>query len=690
MKASDLLVRCLEAEGVKYIFGVPGEENADVMMSLLDSTIKFVICRHEQAAAFMADLYGRVTGEPQVCLGTLGPGATNLLTGVADANMDRSPLVVITGQGATRRVHKESHQAMDNVAMFKPVTKWNTTITNADTIPEIVRKAFKIAKTEKMGATHIELPEDVAKHRTLKVPICPQESAPSVPNPDAVRQAARYILEAEYPAIIAGNGVLRAKAAESLTQLVDKTGIPVLNTFMGKGALSASHPCSVYTVGLQARDHVVRVLEDADLVISVGYDLVEYHPVAWNRGREKKIIHIDSLAAEVDEHYRPEVDIEGDIDLALKALCEELPRKRLVDPARYAVHKAAMEHEFTVHAEDTAFPLKPQKILWEVRKALAQEDILISDVGAHKMWIARYFQCDVPNTCQISNGFCTMGFALPGAIGALLAIRDAEPHRRVMTISGDGGVMMNIQDLDTAVRLKLPIVNMVWTDGEYGLIKWKQTVGHGTHSHISFYNPDFDFVKLAEAMGAKGLRVTSAEELPRILQEALAHDGPVIIDCPVDYSENIKLSRRLGEIPNDERSAMLKKSPIFKGVSSEYLDLIGDYMTERAYPDGAVICEQGAPGDEVFLITRGCAEARVQRDDEEEGVFPVQVGSCFGEMAVLGDQPRSATVIAGPDGVDTLVLTAAEFQEILLSQPAMGVELLKVLSRRIADASSSR
>ncbi len=689
MKASDLLVRCLEAEGVKYIFGVPGEENADVMMSLLDSPIEFVVCRHEQAAAFMADLYGRITGKPQVCLGTLGPGATNLLTGVADANMDRSPLVVITGQGATRRVHKESHQAMDNIGMFKPVTKWNTTVTNADTIPEIVRKAFKIATTEKMGATHIELPEDVAKHRSLKLPIAPQQSSRPAPSLEAIAEASRIILAAKSPAILAGNGVLRGNASAELTALVDRTGVPVVNTFMGKGAIPASHPCSVFTIGLQARDYVVQLLEQADVVIAVGYDLVEYHPVAWNRGVEKQIVHIDSMPAEVDESYHPAVDIEGDIASALHALTVALPEQRLVDPVQYQELRAIMEREFSAFAEDASFPVKPQKILWEVRKALAPDDILISDVGAHKMWIARYFQSDVPNTCQISNGFCTMGIALPGAIGAKLAmIQEGTPHRKVMTISGDGGVMMNIQDLDTAVRLKLPIVNMIWTDGEYGLIKWKQTVFHGKYSHISFANDGFDFVKLAEAFGARGFRVTSAEELPGILAEALLVEGPVIIDCPVDYSENLKLSRRLGEIPNPERSAMLKRSPIFKGVQSEYLDIIGDYMVERSYPAGAVMCEQGAPGDEVFLLTRGDAEVHIEKEGEAPTVFQVGAGACFGEMAVLGEQPRAGTVVAGAGGADTLVLSAADFQEILHAQPVMSVQLLRVLSRRLAEATS--
>jgi len=680
MKASDLFIRCLENEGVEYIFGVPGEENADMMISLLDSTIKFIVCRHEQGAAFMADLYGRLTGKPAVCLGTLGPGATNLLTGVADANMDRAPLVVITGQGSTKRIHKESHQAMDVVGMFKPVVKWTTQITNADTIPEIVRKAFKLAQTEKMGATHIELPEDIAKHRTLKKPLPAQQAPMAEPNMAAIRDAAALIAGAKFPAILAGNGVLRGKASEALTALVDQTGMPVLNTFMGKGAIPASHPCSVFTIGLQARDYIVRVLEEADVVLAIGYDLVEYHPQAWNKGPDKKIIHIDFTPAEVDESYVPAVDLAGDIREAIVSLTEALPKKRLVEPERFSEYRQVMEQEFRQHADDTSYPMKPQKILWEVRKALAPSDILISDVGAHKMWIARYFQCDVPNTCQISNGFCTMGFALPGAVGAKLS----HPNRKVMCINGDGGFMMNVQDLETAVRLKLPIVAMIWTDSQYGLIKWKQEVGHGKSSHIDFTNPDF--VKLAEAFGAVGMRVERAEDLPDILRRALAADGPVLIDCPVDYSENLKLSRRLGEIPSAQRSALLKKSPVFSGVALEYLDLIAEYMEERPYPAGALICEQGAPGDEVFLLVQGAAEGQIEKKGEAAVKFPLGPGACFGEMAVLADQPRSATVVAGDEGVETLVLTAQEFQEILLNQPAIGVQLLKVLSNRLLES----
>ena len=563
MKASDLFLRCLEAEGVEYIFGVPGEENADMMISLLDSPIEFIVCRHEQGAAFIADVYGRLTGKPGVCLGTLGPGATNLLTGVADADMDRAPLIVITGQASTGRLHKESHQAMDVVTMFGPVVRWATTITNADTIPEIIRKAFKIAQTEKKGAVHIELPEDIAKHRSLVPPLRADITHRADPNSVQIAAAAELLKNAEFPIILAGNGALRGNATAELKSLVEQTGMAVANTFMAKGALPASHPQCLFTVGLQSRDFVAEAIERADVVVAIGYDLVEYSPRLWNRGRKKEIINIDFVPSEVDAAFDPAVDIAADIATSLTQLSAALPDERLVDPASYADYRSTMEEEFSRNKDDNSFPVKPQRILWEVRKAMGDDDILLSDVGAHKMWVARYYQCETPNTCMISNGFCSMGFALPGAIGAKLSY----PDSRAMAICGDGGFMMNVQDLETAVRLKLPLVIMIWTDSQYGLIRWKQEAHFGKYSHIDFTNPDF--VMLAESFGAIGKRVERTEDLAGILSEALAADRPVVIECPVDYAENMALSRRLGEIPSAIRTQWLKKSTIFAACGDE-------------------------------------------------------------------------------------------------------------------------
>ena len=543
MKTSDLFVRCLENEGVETIFGLPGEENADLMMSLKQSSIRFVLCRHEQAAAFMADVYGRLTGRAGVCLGTLGPGATNLVTGVADGNMDRAPMIVITGQADTQRTHKESHQNMDVVAMFRPITKWAQRIIHPDSVPEVVRKAFKLAETEKPGACHIELPEDIAELEADTTPIPFHKLRRPAPDEKIVDQAVRLIRGAKQPVVLAGNGAIRKRASRQLKIFAHKTGIPVINTFMGKGAIPRTDPHCLFTVGLQAKDYAVHVLEQADAVIAVGYDLVEYHPRLWNSGKSKKILHIDFQPAEVDEHYRVDVEINADVANAIWQINERLgDGDPLVDIGEYSEVRERLMADFAQYSEDTGTPIKPQKVLWDVREFLGPEDIVLSDVGAHKMWIARYFQCDEPNTCLISNGFCSMGFAMPGAMAAKLV----HPERRVLAICGDAGALMNIQDLETAKRYGLNIVVMVWEDKEYGLIKWKQQTHFGDHSDLAFENPDW--VKLAEAFGCHGVRCERAEDLKSALSEAFAADGPSILALPIDYAENMKLTERLGEI----------------------------------------------------------------------------------------------------------------------------------------------
>jgi acetolactate synthase I/II/III large subunit len=545
MKASDLFVKCLEAEGVEYIFGIPGEENADTMISLMDSDIDFVLCRHEQAAAFMADVYGRLTGKPGVCLATLGPGATNLVTGVADGNMDRAPMVVITGQADTHRLHKESHQNMDAVEMFKPITKWGFSMRQPENIPEVVRKAFKVAVAEKPGACHIELPEDLAEHdiKTPIKPLIPRRVRRPGADHKAITQAIDLIKKADHPIVLAGNGSIRKRASAQLRTFAKKTGIGVVSTFMGKGSISREDPHCLFTMGLQARDHVTCEMEKADLVIAVGYDLVEYHPAFWNKGREKTIIHIDFDEAEVESLYYPDVEIVADIADSLWKLNEGLPDKPMFDVARYEQLRSEMLAEFAEHSEDdTEGIIRPQKALWDCRQVLGPNDILLSDVGAHKMWIGRYYQCDEPNTCLISNGFCTMGFAFPGAMGAKLVF----PDRKILAIGGDAGTMMNIQDLETAVRRKLNIVQLIWEDKEYGLIKWKQQASFGKHSDLEFENPDF--VKLAQSFGAWGKHVENARDLRPALEEAFKQEGPAVISMPVDYSENMKLTERLGQL----------------------------------------------------------------------------------------------------------------------------------------------
>ncbi len=548
MKASDLFVRCLEAEGVERIFGVPGEENADLMISLKSSKIEFVLCRHEQAAAFMADTYGRLTGKAGVCLATLGPGATNLVTGVADANMDRAPLVAIIGQGSTARLHKESHQNMDAIAMFEPISKWARSISNESVIPEIIRKAFKLATEEKPGATVIELPEDIAKRDVTTLPMVPTVTRRPAADWKAVKQAVDLIASAKSPLILAGNGTVRKRAARQLERLAQKTGAPVVNTFMGKGAIPMDSPHSLYTIGLQGKDHVLNAFAEADVVISAGYDLVEYAPSFWNPDGDKKIVHIDFTPAEVDADYPVSVEVVSDLADALWSINERLNLDHegslpLFDIGKWQELKETIWNDLTAEKNDVGFPMKPQRILNDIRSAMGPKDILLSDVGAHKMWISRYYQCQEPNTCLISNGFCTMGFALPGAIGATYA----RPDSKVVAVCGDAGFLMNVQDLETAARVNADIVCVVWLDGEYGLIKWKQQNHfNGEHSDLAFSNPDMEM--LAKSFGIKGKHVKSAVDFGPAFEEALAHKGPVLLAVDVDYRENVALTKRLGDI----------------------------------------------------------------------------------------------------------------------------------------------
>ena len=550
MKASDLFVRCLEAEGVERIYGVPGEENADVMISLLDSNIDFILCRHEQAAAFAADAYGRLTGKAGVCLGTLGPGATNLVTGVADANMDRAPLVCIICQASTRRLHKESHQNMDSIAMYRPISKWAHTIWDTEAIPELVRKAFKVAESEKPGATVIEFPEDIAEKEVEGHPMKANKTRRPAADHKAITQAVDMIAAARSPIILAGNGAVRKRAATQLRRLAQKAGIGVVNTFMGKGAVPRNDEHCLFTMGLQGQDYINVAMDESDLIIAVGYDLVEYAPEFWNRHADKKIIHIDFWPAEIDHFYTVDIDIVADVADALWQINQDLNNRfdndgklPLFNISERQKLREAILDDFAMEKDDSTFPMKPQKILWDAREVLAPGDILLSDVGAHKMWISRYWQCDEANTCLISNGFCSMGFALPGAMGA----KFAHPDRNVLAINGDAGFLMNVQDIETLARYKLGVTIMVWCDGEYGLIKWKQQNSFdGRHSELAFNNPDFNY--LAKAFGIWGKTISSADELKPALEESFRQEGPALIAVPVDYSENMKMTQRLGNL----------------------------------------------------------------------------------------------------------------------------------------------
>lgn len=540
MKASDLIVQCLENEGVRYVFGLPGEEIMDILDSLLDSHITFIPTRHEQGAAFMADAYGRLTGRAGVCLSTLGPGATNLATGIADANLDRAPLVAITGQAGRDRVHKESHQHVDIVEHFRPLTKWNTRVETAAVIPEVIRKAFKLAESEKPGACHIEVPEDVAGEAAEGTPLSTERARRPSPDRPALQTAARLIEGASFPLIFAGNGVARGGASSELRELARSHGIPVVHTFMAKGTMPYDDELCLLSAGLQARDYISCGFDKADLIIAVGYDPVEYAPKFWNPDRKKPIIHIDFTPAEVDSFYQPAVEVVADVREALELLNGLVKGQK--DPTPYRTLRRFILDQLEEGAADDTFPLKPQRILRDLRAQMARDDILISDVGTHKLWIARTYPAYEPNTVLISNGFAAMGFALPAAVSAKLV----HPERKVVAVSGDGGFLMNCQELETARRLGLAIVNVIFRDGGYNLIQWKQQTHYGRESGVTFGNPDF--VELARAFGAKGYRVESARQLSPILAEALAQPGPSIIDVPVDYGENAKLTARLGRL----------------------------------------------------------------------------------------------------------------------------------------------
>ena len=538
-KASEVFVECLEAEGVKHVFGIPGEETLDLSESLADSSVQFVPVRHEQGGAYMADAYGRLTGRAGVCLGTLGPGATNLVTAVADAFLDRAPLVALTGQSDLERMHKESHQYLDLIGILRPIVKWNARVSSPEIIPEVVRKAFKVAESEKPGPTHLELPEDVMALPLDASPL--RHTAPVQPEPGAkeLQRAAELIDGAENPIALAGNGAIRAHASRALRAFAQTTGIPVAETFMSKGLLDYEDPHSLGTVGLQSRDYEMAGFEDADVVVAIGYDMVEHSPEHWNPNGDKQIIVIDSVAAEIDEFFMPEVELIGDIASVLARLAAGCRRPHSPPASRCRLHEMVMG-ALNDARDDDHFPLRPPRALWELREALRPDDLLVSDVGLHKLWIGRMYPAHEAGTVLIANGLAGMGFALPTAIGAKLVY----PERNVVAVCGDGGFLMNCQELETAVRLRTPVVNIVWEDQEFGSIAWKQDKKFGRHFGVGFGNPDF--VKLAEAFGMPAWRCASAEDFSRRLGDALASDLPSLIAVPIDYPVDVAISEELG------------------------------------------------------------------------------------------------------------------------------------------------
>lgn len=538
-----LIVKCLENEGVKYVFGIPGEENIHFIDALNGSSIRFILVHHEQAASFMADMYGRVTGNAGVCSATLGPGAINLLLGTADAHTDSVPLVAISAQVGLNREYKETHQFVDLVSMFKPVTKWAAEIKIPSAVPEMVRKAFKVAQTERPGSCYLGVPQDLEEMSVSPSvrPLLRSEVYDSAPSPSQVSRAANVLEAAKSPIVLAGHGAARENAQDALIRFSEQLHIPVATTFMGKGVFPDMHPNALGTVGFMHHDYVNFGFDLADVLVCVGYDLQEFDPVRINPNADKKIIHISSYAAEVDAHYPVAVGIESNLSMALDELAKGVRSKEEVKAENRKIVDL-LRAELEEGARDDSFPVKPQRIVSDTRLALGDSDIVLVDTGALKMWMARLYPTFKPNTCLISNGLSTMAFALPGAI----AVKLAYPERKVLAAAGDGGFLMLGSELETAVREHVPIVVLIWEDQAYGLIKWKMDLELGHHSSVDFQN--VNFVKYAESFGAKGYRISHADELLPTLKSALEDDAVSVIVCPVDYSENMELTEKLGSL----------------------------------------------------------------------------------------------------------------------------------------------
>jgi acetolactate synthase I/II/III large subunit len=543
VNVAELVVKCLENEGVRHVFGMPGEETLALNAALADSKqIQFVLTRHEQGAAFMADVYGRLSSYPGVCLATLGPGATNLLTGVADAQIDRAPLVAITGQAGLERSHKESHQYVDILRMFGPVTKWSTRISVAEATPEVVRKAFRLARLEKPGATHIELPEDVAAESIDMKPLEVRRTSYPKAQEETIQKALELIRQAKAPVILAGNGVVRRQAAghpavEALRRFVRRSGISATHTYMAKGVLDPFAPSSLPAAGLQrpgAELANIPQLAAADLVIAVGYDLVEWSPSLWNPKRDKVVVHVDSTPAELDGHYQPSIEVVGELDESLAALAERVETRK--EPPPRAPNKPLA----AAPPKDSPAPFAPQQVVAAIREALAPEDIVVSDVGAHKVWLSRLYATPVANTVIVSNGLASMGIALPGAIAAKLLY----PERKVVALAGDGGFLMNVQELETAKRLRAAVVCLVLVDDRLGVIEANEKRLFGRTFATEFGNPGF--VELARAFGIAGFAVPTGRELFPTLRRALDLGEPALVAVPWDHRANERIADRIG------------------------------------------------------------------------------------------------------------------------------------------------
>ena len=540
---AELLVRCLEHEGVTCVFGIPGEENIHFTDALARSSIRYVLVRHEQAASFMAEIYGRLTGRAGVCSATLGPGAINLLLGTADATTNSTPVVAFSAQVGLNRIYKESHQSVDLVSMFAPVTKWATLVLTPGAVPEMVRKAFKLAQTERPGAVYLAVPEDIEGLPAPPdlVPLHINVPRPDEPSPSQIQRAAAVLDNATRPIVLAGHGAARAGAHHALMRFSEQLGLPVATTFHGKGVFPDDHPHALGAVGFMRRDYVNFGFDEADVIISVGYELQEFDPVRVNPRGDKRILHLSRFPAEVDANYNVEVGVQADLSRTLDALAAATSRRFQPGVSGDRI-RHLLGDELARGTTDDSCPLKPQRVVSDTRAALGRSDIVLADTGAVKMWMARLYPAYEPNTCLVSNGLSTMAFALPGAIGAKLA----HPERRVLAAVGDGAFLMNSQEIETALRERIPLTILIWQDDAYGLIKWKMDLELGHAVATTFTNPDF--VSYAQSFGARGYSIAAANELLPVLQEALAADTVSVIACPVDYSENLRLTDALGEL----------------------------------------------------------------------------------------------------------------------------------------------
>jgi len=539
---AELIVECLENEGVTHVFGIPGEENIRLIEALSKSSIDYVLTRHEQGASFMAETYGRLTGKAGVCSATLGPGAINLLLGTADATTNSTPLVALSAQVGMDRSYKESHQSVDLVSMFAPVTKWSALMATPGAAPEMIRKAFKLAQTERPGAVYLAVPEDVeeASAPSGLAPLRVNVPRADDPSAEQVSRAAQILREARNPIVLAGHGAARADASPALIRFAQALNIPVATTFHGKGVFPDDHPLALGSVGFMRHDYVNFGFDRADVIVSVGYELQEFNPVRINPDGTIKIIHVHRFPAEVDAHYDVAVGLTADISHSLDALAAAVWRKA---PAAGGERiRELLAEELARGQRDDRFPLAPARIVADTRAALGREDIVLVDTGALKMWMARLYPTYAPNTCLIYNGLSTMAWTVPGAIGAKIA----RPDAKVLVATGDGSFLMNSQEIETALRLRLPFVILIWVDDAYGLISWKMDLEIGHNVDTRFGNPDF--VAYAESFGAKGYRISSADELLPTLTSALADDTVSVIACPVDYAANTELIRSLGDL----------------------------------------------------------------------------------------------------------------------------------------------